>query len=122
MTKRLKAVIQGIEELKKLKWLFYIFGQKKRYKSILLIDDICSYGGTFKYSLEKLKELGAGECNIYVTHCENSVLKGDLINSDWFERIYTTNSIFTGSHDKIAVNYLYETTDRLEATESNEVE
>jgi len=91
-------------------------------KKILLIDDICSYGGTFKYSLEKLKEMGAGECNIYVTHCENSVLKGDLIKSDLFERIYTTNSIFTGSHDKIAVNYLYETTDRLEATESNEVE
>lgn len=37
MTKRLKAVIQGIEELKKLKWLFYIFGQRNRYKSILLL-------------------------------------------------------------------------------------
>lgn len=90
-------------------------------KKILLIDDICSYGGTFKYSLEKLKEMGVGECNIYVTHCENSILEGDLIKSDLFERIYTTNSIFTGSHDKIAVNYLYETVDRLEATKTNEV-
>lgn len=37
MSKRLNAVIQGIEELKKLKWLFYIFGQKKRYFNILLL-------------------------------------------------------------------------------------
>ena len=37
MNKKLKAVQKGIEELKQLKWLFYIFGQKKRYKSILLL-------------------------------------------------------------------------------------
>ena len=89
-------------------------GVNLKDKKILLIDDIVSYGGSFFHSLKKLKELGAGECNIYVTHCENSVLEGDLIKSDLFEKIYTTNSIFTGSHDKIAVNYLYETTDRLE--------
>lgn len=76
-------------------------------KKILLVDDICSYGGTFKHSLEKLKEMGVGECNIYVTHCENSVLKGDLIKSNLFETIYTTNSIFTETHDKIAVAHLY---------------
>ena len=37
MSKRLNAVIQGIEELKKLKWLFYTFGQKKKYFHILLL-------------------------------------------------------------------------------------
>ena len=37
MTKRLKAIIQGIEDLKKLKWLFFLFGQKKKYYNILII-------------------------------------------------------------------------------------
>ena len=83
------------------------FGADLKDKKILLIDDICSYGGTFKHSLEKLKEMGAGECNIYVTHCENSVLKGDLINSKLFKKIYTTNSIFTKENEKIEVFKLW---------------
>lgn len=37
MTNRVKAIIQGIEDIKKLKILFYMFGQRKRYKRILLL-------------------------------------------------------------------------------------
>ena len=82
-------------------------GADLKDKKILLIDDICSYGGTFKHSLEKLKEMGVGDCNIYVTHCEDSVLKGDLINSKLFKKIYTTNSIFTKENEKIEVFKLW---------------
>lgn len=67
----------------------------------LIIDDICSYGGTFYYSAKKLKELGADKIWLYITHCENSVLKGDLIKSGLVEKIYTTKSILTMKHDLI---------------------
>jgi len=72
-------------------------------KRILIVDDISSYGGTFLYAAQKLKELGAGTLFLYITHCENSILKGDLINSDLIHRIYTTNTIFTGEHRLIDV-------------------
>ena len=71
-------------------------------KTILIIDDICSYGGTYYFASKKLKELGAGKIYLYVTHCENSILKGDLINSGLLEKIYTTGTIFTECHSLIS--------------------
>lgn len=86
-------------------------------KSILMVDDICSFGGTFYYSALKLKELGANEISCYVTHLEDSVLdpqKGKLLNTRWLgddskgvdliKTIYSTNSIFRGmSSEKIKI-------------------
>ena len=68
---------------------------------VLIIDDISSYGGTFYHAAKKLKELGAGKVYLYVTHCENSILQGDLIGSGLLEKIYTTRSIFTEEHPLI---------------------
>lgn len=79
-------------------------------KNVLMVDDICSYGGTFYYSALRLKELGANEISCYVTHLENSVMdreKGKLIGKKWYahdgktsedliKTIYSTNSIFRG--------------------------
>lgn len=70
---------------------------------ILIIDDICSRGGTFYHSAKKLKELGAKEIYLYVTHCENTILEGELLTSGLIEKVYTTNSIFTKEHEKIEV-------------------
>ena len=70
---------------------------------ILIVDDICSKGGTFYHSAKKLKELGAKEIYLYVTHCENTILEGDLLTSGLIEKVYTTNSIFTKEHEKIEV-------------------
>lgn len=72
-------------------------------KDILIVDDICSYGGTFLHSARKLKELGANDIYLYVTHCENSILNGELINSGLIKKIYTTDSIFTKEHELIEV-------------------
>jgi ribose-phosphate pyrophosphokinase len=72
-------------------------------KIILIVDDICSRGGTFYHSAKKLKELGAKEVYLYVTHCENTILEGDLLTSGLIEKVYTTNSIFTKEHEKIEV-------------------
>ena len=68
-------------------------------KNVLMVDDICAYGGTFYYSACALKDKGANEISCYVTHLENSVMdkeKGKLIQGDLIKTIYATNSIFRG--------------------------
>lgn len=71
---------------------------------VLIVDDICSRGGTFYHSAKKLKEAGFGPICLYVTHCEPTILKGDLLEGDLIERVYTTDSIFFNhSHPKIEV-------------------
>lgn len=72
-------------------------------RDILIVDDICSRGGTFYHSAKKLKELGAKDIYLYVSHCENTILEGELLNGDLIKKVYTTNSIFTKSHEKIEV-------------------
>jgi len=70
--------------------------------------DICfvCIGTNFQSSLEitsMLKELGAKEIYLWVTHCENTILEGELLTSGLIEKVYTTNSIFTKEHEKIEV-------------------
>lgn len=72
-------------------------------KDILIVDDICSRGGTFYHSAKKLKELGAKDIYLYVSHCENTILEGDLLKGDLIKKVYTTDSIFTKEHEKIEV-------------------
>lgn len=71
--------------------------------NILIVDDICSKGGTFYFSAKKLKELGAKKIYLYITHCENTIIEGELLKSNLIEKIYTTNSIFTKKHSLIEV-------------------
>ncbi len=76
-------------------------------KSVLMIDDIISYGGTMYYSAKKLKELGAEHIFAYATHVENSILdpeKGTFIKcleDGTVEKLYTTDSIYNKKHEKI---------------------
>lgn len=76
---------------------------KIKDSTILIVDDICSKGGTFYHSAKKLKELGAKEIYLYITHCENTILEGELLESGLINKVYTTNSIFTKEHDLIEV-------------------
>lgn len=62
-------------------------------KDVLIIDDICSKGGTFLYTAKALKNAGAKNIYLYVTHCEKTILDGELINSGLVKAIYTTDSI-----------------------------
>ena len=81
-----------------------INGDSPCNKKVLLIDDICSYGGTAYYSALKLKELGCKEIYLYFTHCENSIAKGELLKGNLIEHIYTTNSLLSIEPDsKITV-------------------
>lgn len=78
-------------------------------KTILMIDDIISYGGSLFYSAEELKKYNPYKIYAYATHTENSVLdkeKGTLIKAlenNTVERLFTTDSLFTGRHEKITV-------------------
>lgn len=72
-------------------------------KDVLIIDDICSRGGTFYHSAKALKKAGAKNIYLYVTHCENTILEGELLTSGLIEKVYTTNSIFTKEHEMIEV-------------------
>lgn len=101
----------------------YVFGMKKRDwttgeikgltvqgqteliegSTVLIVDDICSRGGTFYHSAKALKALGAGEIYLYISHCENSILEGEILTSGLIDRVFTTNSIFTKEHEKITV-------------------
>ena len=69
----------------------------------LIIDDICSRGGTFIHTAAKLKELGVKSVFLCVTHCENTILTGDLLNGEYVDGVFTTNSIFRGDHPMISV-------------------
>ena len=78
-------------------------------KAILMIDDIIAYGGSLHYSALELKNLGVNEIYAYATHTENSILdkeKGTLIKdleNNIVSRLFTTNSLFSGNHEKIVV-------------------
>lgn len=68
--------------------------QDFRNHSVLIVDDICSYGGTIDRCAAKLREAGFGSVYAYVTHCENSIFDGKLLyDGSNIEGIYTTNSI-----------------------------
>lgn len=111
-TKRYKEVIETFQNspyafgIKNRDWVtgkikgLSVNGQVDQIKGrdILIIDDICSKGGTFYHSAKKLKELGAKNIYLYVSHCENSIYDGELLkasNNDLIKRIYTTDSILT---------------------------
>jgi ribose-phosphate pyrophosphokinase len=51
-------------------------------KNILIVDDICSRGGTFYFAAKKLKELGANNIYLYISHCENTIFEGEILKSD----------------------------------------
>ena len=72
-------------------------------KNVLIVDDICSRGGTFYHSAKALKAAGAKNIYLYVTHCENTILDGELLTSGLIEKVYTTKSIFTAENEKIEV-------------------
>ena len=73
-------------------------------KNILIIDDLCAYGGTFQLASEKLKEKGVNNIYLYVSHCEDSIYNGKLIKSGLISKIFTTDSILNDWSSKLICN------------------
>lgn len=73
---------------------YMIVGEENiKDKYVLIIDDICSYGNTFVKAAEAIREAGAVDVSLYVTHCEDAISKGDIFKNNIFENVFTTNSI-----------------------------
>ncbi|OMF22053.1 ribose-phosphate pyrophosphokinase [Paenibacillus sp. FSL H8-0548] len=71
---------------------------------VIIVDDLCSYGGTFMLSGEKLKEIGASHIYLLVGHCEKSIYKGKILETDLIDKVFTTNTILDqAEHNKIHV-------------------
>ena len=77
--------------------------EKVKGRNVLIVDDICSRGGTFTFTSKELKAAGADNIFLYITHCEDTIFKGDILTDGQISHIFTTHSIFRGSSDKITV-------------------
>jgi ribose-phosphate pyrophosphokinase len=64
-------------------------------KNILIIDDLCAKGFTFYNAAQKLRENGAEKVYLYISHCEDSIYKGEIFKTDLINKVFTTDSILT---------------------------
>ena len=74
------------------------------FENIFVIDDLCSYGGTFigvKEAINKIIKDNKAKYNLIITHCEDVILKGKVL--DEYEKVFTTNSLLTITHPKIDI-------------------
>ena len=87
----------------KIQSLELVGADKVAGSTVLIVDDICSRGGTFTHTAKALKEAGADEIYLYVTHCENTIRDGSVLTDGLITHVFTTNSIFRGEHEKVTV-------------------
>ena len=62
-------------------------------KTVLIIDDLCVKGYTALNAAKKLKEMGANRVYFYCSHCENAIFDGEILTTDYIDKVYTTNSL-----------------------------
>lgn len=73
-----------------------IIGTPTEKFNAIIVDDLCSKGGTFMLTANKLKEMGAEKIYLVVTHCENTILEGEVLKANSpIQNVFTTNSIFS---------------------------
>lgn len=80
-------------------------------KTVLIIDDIISAGGTVYYSIKELEKYGVKNVYAYCSHLENTMFKEEenklrnLLEDEGsvFKGIYTTDSIYSQKHEKVTV-------------------
>lgn len=82
-------------ETGKILGLDIINAENIKDKNVLIVDDICSRGGTFFHAAKALKAAGAKSVSLYVTHLERTVILGEMASTDGLvDHVYTTQSIF----------------------------
>jgi ribose-phosphate pyrophosphokinase len=68
-------------------------------KKVLIIDDICCTGGTVMRAAKVMKSQGALDIALWVAHCENNVIKYDIVREGSpISCIYTSDSIIRNYH------------------------
>lgn len=63
-------------------------------KDILIVDDICVYGGTFKGLATMLRERNCGKLYLAISHITIQNHKGGDDVFKYFDKVFTTNSKF----------------------------
>ena len=69
----------------------------------IIVDDLCSQGRTFILAAKQLRALGAKEIILVVTHCEDTIFRGDILYTDLISKVYTTNSILNKVDEKLII-------------------
>ena len=89
---------------------YRVLGPQPREDSkIVIVDDLCSYGGTFLAAANALSQMGATALWLVVTHLEASYWKGTLAtrvhdgpsspDAASLRGVYATNSLYDPRHD-----------------------
>lgn len=68
---------------------------------VLIIDDLCSRGGTFVKAAKLLREHGAKSVGLVVAMCEENVHTGELF--DYIDRLYTSKDCILTPHPRITL-------------------
>lgn len=68
-------------------------GYDVKGKHIVIVDDLCSKGGTFIWAASILRAYEPRKISLIVTHMEETVYKGDLLESPLIDYILTTDTI-----------------------------
>lgn len=78
-------------------------------KVVVIVDDLCSYGGTFKLAGDELVKFGPERIELMVSHCEESINSGKLFDADSpITYIWTTNSIIEqGTNPKLHIDRIF---------------
>lgn len=87
--------------------IFIPNGYSIKGKNVVIVDDLCSKGGTFMLTAKALKKLGAASITLVVTHCEPTILDGDILKTDLIDKVVTSNTIVDqnklASFDKVFI-------------------
>ena len=73
-------------------------------KNAIIVDDLCSYGGTFIATADRLREAGFNNVYLLVAHAENAIFEmNEKTGKQLFQyigKIFTTNSLLS-KHNNI---------------------
>lgn len=81
-------------------------GNSVEGRRVIIVDDLCSYGGTFLHAANRLH--GAAQIDLVVAHLERSVFSGDMYfahtdGRPLIQNIYTTNSLSPPNRERVHI-------------------
>ncbi len=79
---------------------FGFTGADVKGKTVVIVDDLCSKGGTFVGAATALRNAGARKVYLIVTHCEDTITTG-AVRCD-IDKVFTTNSLLNNLPDNHA--------------------
>ena len=73
-------------------------------KNIIIVDDICSKGGTFILLANKLIEQGfIGLITLIVSYCEDTIKQGEVLKGDQISRVITSHAWYLEDENRVTL-------------------